>query len=254
MRCLSICFGVALSLVSNFVLAQTEEGTHVQIHLLSPSSIGAGPTTVRFQLIDTQTQKQIGAADLKTDDEALIHFIAYDSGLKEFQHVHPTFDGSTWSVDMNFPVNGDYFIWAQGVLTIGSADFSAPTHITIAGGQPAWPPPLLTDNRSCADRGSIATLSSDPIQAGVMTMLMVAITRIDGSSPVITPYLGMFAHFIATPQSGQSIFHDHAMQEDSSNMGMAQVMYPTAGAYRVWVQFVDGGVIKTVPLSIIVVP
>jgi hypothetical protein len=40
--------------------------------------------------------------------------------------------------------------------------------------------------------------------------------------------------------------------EGSANPAMIHVVFPEAGDYRLWVQFMDGGVLRTVPLSVTV--
>ena len=83
-----------------------------------------------------------------------------------------------------------------------------------------------------------------------MAMLTLTLSREDGSPAIVTPYLGSFAHVISTPEDGDSLIHVHPMNGSSPTQGMLHVTFPTAGFYRVWVQFIESGALKTVPLSV----
>ncbi|QDK44646.1 hypothetical protein B9G69_010335 [Bdellovibrio sp. SKB1291214] len=81
-------------------------------------------------------------------------------------------------------------------------------------------------------------------------MLNFQITREDGQAPEITPYLGAFAHVIAVSPDGDELTHVHPMEGSAPNTGMLHATFPTDGDYRVWIQLIDKGELKTIPLSI----
>ena len=85
--------------------------------------------------------------------------------------------------------------------------------------------------------------------AGKMAMLDLTMSRTDGSTTQLTPYLGAFAHIIATPKDGDSLIHVHPIGTGPAQ-GMIHATFPAAGEYRLWVQFIDGGILKTIPLSV----
>ena len=242
---------VCLALVtSSFAFSQSMN--RVSFQLQSSAAVTAGSTHINFELVDTEGGKLLTPTDLNITHTKELHLIAYDPSLQEFQHVHPDFDGKSWSVDLSFSVNGNYFVWAQGQLNSGTIDFNALTRISVSGGQPALSAPLLTDVRVGSDGISVASLSSESLQVGQMAMLTLTFTRADGSPAQITPYLGAFAHVIATPEDGSSLLHVHPMDCSAPNEGMLHMDFPRAGAYRIWVQFIDAGLIRTVPLSVVV--
>lgn len=213
----------------------------------------AGSATYQFQLVDTKDESLITDKELAISHEKKLHFIVYDPALKEFQHVHPEFIAGKWSVTLDFAVNGQYWVWAQGTVASGNTDFSAPNRITVTGGRPENPtPPELGDVRSGVDGNSKATISAGAIKRGQMTMLALTLTRTDGSKPNITPYLGAFAHVILVTSDADSLLHVHPMNGAHPNEGIIHTMFPDAGDYRVWVQFMDDGKLRTVPLSVTV--
>ena len=67
-------------------------------------SMSVGSAKYKFQLIDTENNKVISDQDLNVAHEKKLHLIIYDPSLQEFQHVHPTFDGTMLVVDSKFSV------------------------------------------------------------------------------------------------------------------------------------------------------
>lgn len=235
---------------SSFAFAH-EETSRVVIELESPEKISPGKTTVEFQLVDTEKNKIVTPTELNIIHERKLHFLVYDPSLKEFQHVHPEFVERVWKAELNFEVDGKYFIWAQGELSSDSEEFSALNRIEVAGGKPAWPsPPVLGDSRSGSNSGSIATLSNERLKAGKMAMLTLKFSREDGTPVKISPYLGAFAHIVSTPTDGDDLIHVHPMNGSDPSEGMLHVTFPKVGFYRLWVQFIDNDCLKTIPLSV----
>lgn len=253
MKLLNTVLSIAFlwSALPNSAFAHGPSESRVEIELKNPAAQPAGSLALEFQIFDTSISKVVTDVDLNISHEKLLHLVVYDPSLREFQHVHPVFDGRMWKADLNFSVNGNYFIWAQGELKVDGYEFSSSTRLEIVGGNPALPsPPRLRDVRTGDDKGSVATLGRSSLKAGQMAMLDLTFSRRNGSKPQISPYLGAFAHVIAVPADGDSIIHVHPMAGSSPEQGMLHVTFPNKGAYRLWVQFVDASQIRTVPLSV----
>ena len=217
------------------------------------SAGSAGRVNYQFQLVDTKASALIGDKDLDVVHEKKLHMVVYDPALKEFQHVHPEFDGKLWNVTLDFAVNGQYWVWAQGKLTKNGTEFSASNRLNINGGRAAWPSsPKLSDVRSGVDGNSVATLEATKLKAGQSVMLNLSFTRVDGSKPKIVPFLGAFAHVLAVSDDGDSLLHVHPMDGSQPNEGMVHMKFPAAGAYRLWVQFQDDAIVRTISLSVTV--
>ena len=214
------------------------------------TTMSAGSAKYKFQLIDTKNNKLIGDQDLNIAHEKKLHLIIYDPSLQEFQHVHPEFDGTMWVVDTQFSVDGNYWVWAQGELATDGEEFSASNKLDITGGTTAWPtPPVLGDQRAGTSGLSAIELGKNKLVAGKMAMLDLKMTRTDGTTPQLEPYLGAFAHIIATPVDGDALIHVHPIGTGPSE-GMLHATFPVAGEYRLWIQFIDDGNLKTIPLSV----
>lgn len=233
------------SLVSYFSYAQT-----ITFNPLV-NQAQAGKVKYNFNLVSQN--KNLTNSDLNITHEKVLHFIAYDQSLTQFQHVHPEFDGKSWNVDLEFAVNGDYKVWVQGETKQGGDEFSIMQTLSVTGGATALPAPTaLGDVRTGVSGVTQVELSKLKLKAGKMAMLDLMISQTDGNSPNLAPYLGAFAHVIAVPLDGSELLHVHPMDGNTPNMGMLHTEFPNAGDYRLWVQLSNNGEIVTVPLSVTV--
>lgn len=227
-----------------------EKESRVAIESDMTAPVQAGKVNYMFELVDTKLNKVLTDIDLNTTHEKKLHMLAYDPALKEFQHVHPEFDGHVWKVELNFSVNANYWVWTQGELASDKSEFTSSTRLTVQGGAPAWPAPRLTESRNGSSGVSTVALSAGKLTAGRMAMLTVKFARNNGTPAQITPYLGAFAHAVAVTDDGDSLLHVHPMDGDKPNEGMLHVTFPSAGMYRLWMQFMDGGELKVIPLAV----
>lgn len=233
------------------IQAETSSTSRVSLQPEMPGNYQAGTFQYTFQLLDQKTNKLVSDQDLNLSHTKKIHLIAYDAALKEFTHVHPTFDGRTWNVMLNLPTDGSYFVWAQGELLDGTA-FSTFVNANLVNGAPKNSTLPLGDVRSASDKETVFEMAKSKIRAGKMVMLNFKVSRTDGVTPIIAPYLGAFAHVIATPVSGNELIHVHPMKGNEPNSGMIHATFPKEGTYRLWVQFIEHDELKTIPLSVVV--
>lgn len=241
---------VALAL--NFTAqAETPPTARVSIQPVIQGNFQAGTFEYKFQLFDHKINQPVSDQDLKLSHTKKIHLITYDAALKEFNHVHPTFDGVTWNVVLNLPVDGRYFVWTQGELVDGTS-FSTSVNANLINGAPPNSIIPLGDVRNASDTATVFDLAKSKIRAGKMVMLNFNVSRSDGVTPIMAPYLGAFAHVIATPASGHELIHVHPMQGNEPNSGMIHATFPKEGTYRLWVQFIEHDELKTIPLSVVV--
>lgn len=241
----------AMTLAPSAAYAHGESEARVEIELESSSRITAGKSQLSFQLVDTKLNQTLGDAELSISHEKKLHVFLYDAALKEFSHLHPEFDGVLWTTEIKLPVNGDYFLWAQGEISSDGSEFSTFVKLEVLGGANAWPtPPTLTEQQIGSDDISRVTLGTKSLRAGRMAMLDMKFDRTDGSTAKLSPYLGALAHVVATPNDGDTLIHVHPMNGAKPNEGMLHVTFPSAGLYRLWVQFLDDGIVRTIPLAV----
>ena len=247
----SMLIGAAF-LLSSLCLAHEESRVSVEIDA-APRQ--AGTLNLEFQLIDLEKKVLLEEKDLAVTHEKKLHVFIFDPALQEFRHEHPSFSDSKWRLTTELPVNGNYWIWAQGEILADSAEFAGNGRLKVIGGKAQNPtPPVLGDVRTGTDGTSRATFSNQAIRAKKMVMLDLNLSRTDGSKPQITPYLGAFAHVMAVYSDAEVLVHVHPMDTDTPTQLMIHATFPDAGDYRIWVQFMDAGVLKTVPMSVTVKP
>ncbi len=251
MNKLSIAVISFLLLFAQLVFADAQPNSRVQIKPEHQGTLNAGQIEYIFKLFDSEQNKEVADQDLSESHTKKLHFIIYDAALKEFNHAHPTFNNNVWKAELVLPVNGSYFIWAQGELLDGT-EFSAPIKLHLTNGQTENPKLPLVDTRTGSDNQTVLDLAKTRIRAGKMVMLGFKVTRKDGVEPVMTLYLGALAHVIATPADGDELIHVHPMDGDSPNTGMIHATFPKEGSYRLWVQFIEHDELKIIPLSVIV--
>ena len=216
-------------------------------------SQNAGKFSYNFQVYDELAKKIIKDTDLEVFHEKLLHFLVFDPALKEYQHVHPEFDGEKWTVELNLPVNGNYWIYLQGMSAANKKEFTINTRLNVNNGQTAHPVLPLLELRMGNDGISAVSLSGGVLRANREAMVMVNISRTNGTTPQITPYLGAKAHVVVVGNQGKSFLHAHPMDTENPLQMMAHVNFPKEGEYRVWVQFIDDKELKTIPLAVKVV-
>ena len=62
--------------------------------------------------------------------------------------------------------------------------------------------------------------------------------------------MGAIAHLVSTPSDGDSLIHAHPMVGSTPTTAMLHVTFPAAGLYRLWIQFIDTGELRVVPLAV----
>lgn len=223
----------------------------VQIESTQSNVSASEKLSYSFNLVDDKTTNSISDKDLIETHTKILHLVVYDASLNEFNHVHPEFNGTSWNVELNLPVSGSYIVWAQG-KTLNGKEFSVSRSLFVENGEPEIAVASLGDVRVGTDGTTQVELANTKLKAGKMAMIDFIVTRTDGSVPSLSPYLGAFAHVIATQLNGNDLIHVHPMEGNDANMGMLHATFPLAGEYRLWIQFVDNGVLKTIPLSVVV--
>jgi hypothetical protein len=192
--------------------------------------------TLGFRVVDESGR---AVRDFDIEHEKRMHLIVARRDLTHFQHVHPAMaaDG-TWSVPLRLDAAGSYRVFADfahgGEATTlasdlrvdGSADLRAlPAPQPIAG----------------AD-GYAVRLDAAPSRPGAESDLRFAISR-GGRAVTPDPYLGASGHLVALREGDLAFLHVHPGPD-----GFAAT-FPTAGRYRLFLQFKHAGSVHTVAFT-----
>ncbi|MFE6156607.1 hypothetical protein [Streptomyces sp. NPDC057889] len=193
--------------------------------------------------------------DFALDQTKRMHFYAIRSDLTGFQHIHPTMaaDG-TWSADLASLAPGSWRMFASFTPDSGSGsgkDFVLSRTVTVPGTAAKTPLPAAADSTEVD--GYDVTVKGKPM-AGMAHPLTVTITK-DGK-PVtdLQPYLDTYAHLTAFHEGDQAFAHLHPTTKVNGDHGGPELSFhaelPTAGNWRLFLQFQTAGKLHTAALTL----
>jgi hypothetical protein len=220
--------------------------------VLDRSDLAAGAET------EVEIRLRTAAGDvprLVPDGGVPMHLYLVRADLGSYQHVHPTAGADCgWRVRLRPPTPGRYRLFAA-IRPEGRPDtapalvLSRPLTVpgpAIRGVLPAASPVARTpDGYTLTLRGYAAARGE--------SLLTVTVTR--GGSPVrtLSPYLGAMAHLSVFREASLAFNHGHPLQPVTDRGGptlTTPLLFPGAGRYRVFVQFSDGGAIRTAAFTL----
>lgn len=195
--------------------------------------------------------------DYVKSHEKELHLIVVRRDLDGFQHVHPTRAANgTWSVPLDLTVAGTYRVFAdfepRGLgrgLTLG-------TDLHVAG---AYAPTPLPAPAPTAASGGYQVALDGPAVAGRETRLAFTVTRAGAPVTDLQPYLGAFGHLVSLRDGDLAYLHTHPEQDALPGDRGGPVIrfsteFPTAGTYRLFLDFRTGGQVRTVAFTVEVTP
>jgi len=182
-----------------------------------------------------------------------LHLIVVRRDLSGFQHVHPTMapDG-TWSIPLTLPAAGDYRAFADFVPA-GGEGLTLGVDLRAAGDYA--PAPLPAPSRTAEVAGYTVELAGD-LRPGEASDLTLSVSR-DGE-PVtdLDPYLGAYGHLVALRDGDLAYLHVHPHGEPGDGTTTAgpaidfTAEVPSAGTYRLYLDFSHGGVVRTAAFTV----
>jgi hypothetical protein len=175
--------------------------------------------------------------DFDVEHTKRMHFIVVRRDMTDFQHVHPVEspDG-TWRVPLTLHEPGSYRVFADFAI--------AGTPHTLAddlstNGTVTWHS-LPRPSRVATIDGFKVQLTEGPTQAGKESSLNFVVTRV--GQPIHTQnYLGAKGHLVALRQGDLAFLHVHPAPDTLD----FEAAFPSAGAYRLFLQFKVAGQVHT---------
>jgi hypothetical protein len=202
-----------------------------------------------------------------------LHVIAVDSALSTFIHEHAEepYANGWFRVNINFPKAGTYHVYADAVPTdLGQQVLRF--DVAVGETAPAGPANLSPQTGGVlrsSDGPFIVELATSGLAAGLQTELTMRILKAGQPAGDLAPYLGVPAHAVFIAAKDLAYVHAHATAgtaggdgghgRHAGHEGTAEaippdltlhVTPPHAGVYALWVQFMGGGEVRTVPFTI----
>lgn len=230
-------------------LAVAENGLRLVVS--NPELRRAHNEEVRFRIVDERGET---VRDFDVEHTKRMHVIVVRRDLAGFQHLHPSQnrDGS-WVVAARLPVAGSYRLFA---------DFSQEGRpATLAGdlrvdGQADLQPLPSAAATAVSDGGYEVRKQDGGARPGQEASLRFAISK-DGQTVEPEPYLGAGGHLVALREGDLAFLHVHPTQHGHGESRSAlhgepvafAATFPTAGRYRLFLQFKHLGTVQTVAFT-----
>jgi hypothetical protein len=185
--------------------------------------------------------------------EKLLHLIVVRNDLAVFQHVHPTLDDQgTWSVPLNLSRAGDYRVFADFMPTGGPA-LTLGANLHVAGEYDPQPLPPASQTAKVDDY--TVTLEGTP-KVNEAAMLTLSVSRHGKPVDDLQPYLGAYGHLVAVRAPDLAYLHVHPMSEPDGGTASSgpeigfHTTFPSAGSYRLFLDFQHGDVVRTAAFTV----
>lgn len=219
-------------------------------------TLGASPTVFepgREEEFGIELLDGAGARvrDLAEQHGERMHLIVVPRDLSGYQHLHPSLrEDGAWSAALALPEPGVYRAFADfaapgdGPLTLG-VDLFAP------GDFRPEPLPGPTPVAS-AGGGYEVSLEAGTPSPGADGPLVFRVSR--GGRPVgdLEPYLGALGHLVALREGDLAYLHFHPEAEGAGTGPEVafRAAFPSAGRYRLFLQFAHAGAVRTAAFTV----
>lgn len=191
--------------------------------------------------------------------ERRMHLILVRRDGTGFQHLHPEMDeAGTWTAAVRLGESGVYRAFAD--FSLDGAQHTLASDLFVSGGgflaQP-FPAPSPLDSSSGFD----VSLEAGELVAGEPSSLSFAVTRGGDEVDDLAPYLGAKGHLVALREGDLAFLHIHPEEQGHGGQATAAgkpprneiafaATFPTAGHYRLYLQFSHRGVVRTAQFTV----
>jgi hypothetical protein len=197
--------------------------------------------TLRFAIVDERGRM---VRDFDIEHDRRMHLIVARRDLTGFQHLHPrqAADGS-WSTDLRLDAAGSYRLFADFTRAGRATTLASDLRVDGDAALRPLPQPEATAK---SDLGYDVRLDRRGSE------LRFTITR-DGEAVHTEPYLGAGGHLVALREGDLAFLHVHPSEHGDRgghNDSVAfEATFPTAGRYRLFLQFKHEGRVHTVAFT-----
>lgn len=210
-------------------------------------ALPAAGGTYAFRIIDSGGEP---VTEYTPNHDKDLHLIIVRRDLAGFAHVHPVMSpGGTWRVPLRPAAGaGTYRVFADFVPAGQESRLTLGTDLFVAG--TSAPQPLPVAERTATVDGYAVTLAG-ALRPGTSSKLTLTVSR--GGRPVadLQPYLAAYGHLVALRVGDLAYLHVHPDGEpgDGKTRPGPEISFsaevPTSGAYRLYLDFQHGGVVRT---------
>lgn len=227
---------------------------------LTPTQLARGKVReLRFSISDDD-----GEAITEFDQlhERRMHLIIVRRDGEGFRHLHPEMNkAGTWRAPIEFSEAGDYRAFAD--FSVAGEQHTLASDLFVSGGSfkaRPFPPPESLDSTN----GYEVRLHAGQPHAGESSSLTFAVSRGGEDVDDLSPYLGAKGHLVALREGDLAFLHVHPVEAEEAHAhggheeGGAGALnevafaasFPTAGNYRLYLQFKHEGSVQTAQFTV----
>ena len=198
-----------------------------------------------FQIVDTHQQPVTGFQD---SHERRLHLIVVRRDLTGFQHLHPQMDpDGTWRVPITLPAAGAWRVFADFKPDGLDRQVILGTDVQLGG---EYAPVPLPGPASTTTVDNFSVTADGTLAAGQTSRLTMRLAQDGAPVTDLQPYLGAYGHLVALRAGDLAYLHVHPQESATAGPEIAfDVEVPTPGAYRLFLDFQHGGVVRTASLT-----
>ena len=172
-----------------------------------------------------------------------MHLIVVRRDLTGYQHLHPRLDASgRWRVRLRLPAAGVYRAYAD--FSTGGERMTLAADLFVPGA--FRPVPLPAPAAADETGGYRAELSAGHLAAGAGAELGYALSRDGRALERVEPYLGADGHLVALREGDLAFLHVHPEESHTPGTIRFAATLPSPGRYRLFLQFMHDGRVRTV--------
>jgi hypothetical protein len=212
---------------------------------LTERSLPAGTSPLAFRILGPDGQPVTG---YDVDHDVELHLIAVRRDLSGFQHVHPELGGDgVWRVPLalepgTWRLFADFVPAALGEKVTLGADLAVPGDYA--------PVPLPVPAATAEVDGYTVTLEGQ-LEPGEESELTLSVSRDGRPVTDLQPYLGASGHLVVLRDGDLAYLHAHPLEDaDAGPEIRFATTAPTAGSYRLFLDFKHGSVVRTAAFTV----
>ncbi|WP_416984270.1 hypothetical protein [Streptomyces sp. T028] len=208
------------------------------------------PGTLRLTVRDAHGEP---VTAYETEQTKQLHLIVASRELTTYRHLHPTRDADgTWSIPVDLPAAGSYRVFADFRPAGAEESLTLGADLTVTGRYEATAPAAPTATTTVD--GYTVSLDGS-LEAGAESDLTLSVARDGRPVTALQPYLGAYGHLVALRSGDLAYLHVHPHDEATNGrMSGPDVSFaattPSAGTYRLFLDFKAGGTVHTAAFTV----
>ncbi len=215
---------------------------------VADTDLAADATSMfRFSIVDDDG---ITVTEFDELHERRLHLIVVSRNLVDFHHLHPDMDDSgRWTVELPALAPGSYRVFAD-FRPDGGDNLTLGTDLTVVGDVVAVAVPDPT-NTFDVDGYTVTMVGTPSVGETELTFTV----GLDGKVVSTDPYLGAAGHLVALRAGDLAYLHVHPHPDASADTNPEVTFtgeFPTAGTYRLFLDFSHDGTVRTAAFTVTV--